>query len=48
MDKYIRVLDDKDVNERVQMDAQLFEDLLTKREQGIYFQSLEAPTKPLQ
>ena len=40
--------DEKDISEHVQIDGQLFHNLLTKTEQRLYFQSIEAPLKPLQ
>ncbi|CAF0999593.1 unnamed protein product [Adineta steineri] len=47
IDKYIQLLDEKDIDEHVQIEGQLFENLLSKREQKMYFDSLDAPKKPL-
>lgn len=40
--------DEQDISEQVQLDDQLFDNLLSKTEQRLYFQSIDAPTKPLQ
>ncbi|CAF0904016.1 unnamed protein product [Adineta ricciae] len=47
IDKYIQLLDEKDIDERAQIEGQLLENVLSKREQKIYFESLNAPKKPL-
>ncbi|UJR31046.1 hypothetical protein I4U23_018556 [Adineta vaga] len=46
VDKYIELLDEKDVDEQVQIDCKLFDYLLMKGEQKKYFQSINAPIKP--
>ncbi|CAF1395104.1 unnamed protein product [Adineta steineri] len=46
VDKYIELLDEKDVDERVQIECKLFDYLLMKGEQKKYFQSINAPAKP--
>jgi hypothetical protein len=38
--------DDKEISEQVQIEGQLFENLLTKKEQRMYFESLDPPRKP--
>ncbi|UJR15620.1 hypothetical protein I4U23_002556 [Adineta vaga] len=47
IDKYIQLLDDKDISEHAAIQGQLLENVLSKREQKIYFDSLNAPKKPL-
>ena len=39
--------DEKDIDERVQIEGQLLENVLSKREQKLYFESLNAPKKHL-
>ncbi|CAF1371382.1 unnamed protein product [Adineta ricciae] len=46
VDKYIELLDEKDVDEQVQVECKLFDYLLMKGEQRKYFQSINAPVKP--
>ncbi|CAF1309055.1 unnamed protein product [Rotaria sordida] len=47
IDKYIQLLDEKNINENVQIEGKLFENLLSKGEQRKYFESINAPTKPM-
>ncbi|CAF3906644.1 unnamed protein product [Rotaria sp. Silwood2] len=47
IDKYIQLLDEKSINEHVQVEGKLFENLLSKTEQKKYFESINAPTKPV-
>ncbi|CAF1055585.1 unnamed protein product [Rotaria magnacalcarata] len=46
VDKYIQLLDEKDVDESVQIECKLFDYLLMKGEQKKYFESINAPPKP--
>jgi hypothetical protein len=39
--------DEKNINEHVQIAGGLLEKVLSKKEQKIYFESLNAPKKPL-
>ncbi|CAM2711446.1 unnamed protein product [Rotaria socialis] len=47
IDKFIQLLDDKDIDENAQIEGKLFETLLTKSEQKKYFESISAPIKPV-
>ncbi|CAF5106090.1 unnamed protein product, partial [Rotaria sp. Silwood1] len=47
IDKYIQLLDEKNINEHVQIEGKLFENLLSKSEQKKYFDAINAPTKPV-
>ncbi|CAF2108768.1 unnamed protein product [Rotaria magnacalcarata] len=47
IDKFIQLLDDKDIDVNVQIERKLFEILLTKIEQKKYFESMSAPIKPV-